>query len=308
MTLDGSGSSDPNSTPGTNDDIVLFEWFEDFGLGSQTFLGTGETLQVVLPLGDHTITLRVTDSFGETDTDGVVHTVADTTPPVITVAPSPSSLWPPNHKMVDVSVTVVATEVCGTPSVVLTSATSNEPDNATGNGDGDTVNDIQDADLGTADFDSRLRAERAGSGDGRTYTVVYTATDGSGNQTTASSTVTVDHSQGGVTEPLELSLEKSAGGTLVTWTSEIVAEQLSYNVIRGTLDGLDDGGSAYDLGAVTCIESASANNNTEGYEDAAVPASGEVFIYLVEYNDGLRSSYGTVSAGKPRVPAVGDCE
>ena len=72
VSLDGLASSDPNSSPGTNDDIILFEWFEDFGLPTESLLGTEEILTVTLPLGIHLVTLRVTDSFGETDTDEVV--------------------------------------------------------------------------------------------------------------------------------------------------------------------------------------------------------------------------------------------
>lgn len=62
ITLDGSQSSDPDSTAGTNDDIVTFEWFENNSL-----IASGETVQVTLPLGMHDITLRVTDSAGVTD-------------------------------------------------------------------------------------------------------------------------------------------------------------------------------------------------------------------------------------------------
>ncbi len=36
--LDGSASTDPDSTAGTNDDIRLFEWWLDFGLDTETFL------------------------------------------------------------------------------------------------------------------------------------------------------------------------------------------------------------------------------------------------------------------------------
>ena len=53
--LDGSGSTDPDSTEGTNDDIVLFEWF----LGRQK-LGEGETIRWKLPLGTNAVTLKVT--------------------------------------------------------------------------------------------------------------------------------------------------------------------------------------------------------------------------------------------------------
>ena len=69
MVLDGSASADPDSSPGTNDDIIVFEWFENFGLETESFLGTGEILEVNLPVGSHVITLRVTDTEGATDTD-----------------------------------------------------------------------------------------------------------------------------------------------------------------------------------------------------------------------------------------------
>lgn len=60
--LDGTLSKDPDSSPGTNDDIVLFQWYEDFGTASELFLGAGDILNVQLALGVHDITLRVTDS------------------------------------------------------------------------------------------------------------------------------------------------------------------------------------------------------------------------------------------------------
>jgi len=83
MALDGSASTDADSTPGTNDDIVLFEWFENFGTSYPILLGTGETLDVPLTLSSHVITLRVTDSFGDTDTDQAQITVQDTAPPML---------------------------------------------------------------------------------------------------------------------------------------------------------------------------------------------------------------------------------
>ena len=41
-----------------------------------------------------------------------------------------------------------------------------------------------------------LKPKRKGKGDGRTYTIVATVTDGSGNPTSVSTTVVVSHSQG----------------------------------------------------------------------------------------------------------------
>jgi hypothetical protein len=96
--------------------------------------------------------------------------------------------------MVDITATVTATDICdAAPTVVLTSVTSNEPDDAKGNGDGKTVDDIQGADVGTEDYSFQLRAERAGGGDGRIYTITYRVTDASGNSASASATVVVPH-------------------------------------------------------------------------------------------------------------------
>ena len=61
----------------------------------------------------------------------------------------------------------------------------------TGNGDGNTVDDI----VTVADDEFRLRAERAGSGDGRVYTITYEVTDACGNSTIASATVDVPKSK-----------------------------------------------------------------------------------------------------------------
>jgi len=195
VTLDGSGSSDPDSSEGTNDDIVSFEWFEFFGAPDETPLGEGETLEVELSAGDHVITLKVTDSEGETDTDEVTIDIQDTTPPSISVTLDPSMLWPPNHRMVDVSAMVDADDACGDTTIMLISVVSSEDENA--NGDGNTEPDIMGADPGTDDRSFRLRAERAGGGSGRVYTVKYKATDEAGNEsdeTTAE--VVVPHDRG----------------------------------------------------------------------------------------------------------------
>lgn len=189
--LDGSASEDPDSSPGTNDDIASFEWFEDYGQAGQTLLGTGETLGVTLPLGPHDITLRATDTSGESDTDQLAVGVVDTAEPSISMGVSPAVLWPPTHGLVAARATVNAGDACGNPSVVLVSITSNEPDDAPGSQDGSTLFDIQGAAPGTPDFDFKLRAERSELGSGRVYTVVYRATDGSGNSALGTAFVSV---------------------------------------------------------------------------------------------------------------------
>lgn len=189
VTLDGSGSSDADSTEGTNDDITSFEWF----LG-ETKIADGQVAHVELPVGTHLITLKVTDKAGATSTDEVTVTIVDTTPPVVSLRMSPASLWPPNHKMRDVRAMLEIHDCDPAPKVELVSVTSNEPEN--GLGDGDTSPDISGAGLGADDRNVRVRAERAGGGSGRIYTFVYRVTDASGNATEATSTVTVPHDQG----------------------------------------------------------------------------------------------------------------
>jgi len=186
--LDGSGSTDPNG------DIAIYEWFEHFGTPAQVLLGSGRIADVVLPLGEHVITLRVTDTTGKGSTDEVIVRVVDTTPPRVELTVSPSSLWPPDHKMADIHVDM-RVEECGPYTVSLESVTSSEPDN--GLGDGDTADDVQGVQAGTADYDFQLRAERAGNGSGRVYTLVYRVTDALGFETVASAIVSVPHDQGG---------------------------------------------------------------------------------------------------------------
>ncbi|UCH83885.1 MAG: HYR domain-containing protein [Candidatus Latescibacterota bacterium] len=148
------------------------------------------------PLGTTTVTFTATDCVGNADSCTADVTVEDTTPPEITVTLNRDRLWPPNHKMVDIYATVEVTDVCCEfPTFVLTSATSDEPDN--GKGDGNTINDIQDADIGTADTHIKLRSERQGGGDGRVYTIVYTASDCVGNTTDATVEVHVPHDHSG---------------------------------------------------------------------------------------------------------------
>jgi hypothetical protein len=66
--------------------------------------------------------------------------------------------------------------------VVISQVTSDEPEDAVGNGDGNTLNDI----VITPDCKSlQLRKERAGGGDGRVYTITLKVKDSSGNVATA---------------------------------------------------------------------------------------------------------------------------
>jgi photosystem II stability/assembly factor-like uncharacterized protein len=74
--LDGSNSSDPDSSVGTNDDIIRFEWFEIDAAGNSILLATEETTSVTFAPGTHVVRLRVTDKGRLSDTDEAVITVA----------------------------------------------------------------------------------------------------------------------------------------------------------------------------------------------------------------------------------------
>ena len=184
VTLDGSGSSDPDGDP------LFYSWSGPFGIW------TGQTIYPELSLGTHSITLTVDDGNGNTDTDTVNVTVMDSTPPSLSVSLSPDSLWPANHKMMRVDASIQTSDSCDeSPSVKLVSIISNENDNGTG--DGNTSDDIRGANYGMDDRAFLLRAERAGKGLDRIYTVTYGATDASGNVAEDATTeVTVLHDGG----------------------------------------------------------------------------------------------------------------
>jgi hypothetical protein len=180
VTLDGS-ATDADGNP------VTLEWRGAFG----SVTGTQPT--VTLPIGSNDVTLIATDAFGGTSTDVVVIDIVDTRAPEIhSVTAAPSSLWPPNHKMVPVVVTVDATDLCdGTPSCGIVSVMSNEPVNDIG--DGNTEPDWRV----TGPLTVELRAERAGPLTGRIYTITVQCTDASGHTSALREVmVTVPHDQG----------------------------------------------------------------------------------------------------------------
>jgi hypothetical protein len=117
--------------------------------------------------------------------------VDDTEPPVIAdVGVSRTFLWPPNHKMVKVTVNYRNHDNCDpAPTCTLTVASSEAMD---GRGDGSTSPDWQVIDS----HHVMLRAERSGQGNSRTYTITITCVDQSGNSSSTDVKVRVPHSRG----------------------------------------------------------------------------------------------------------------
>ncbi len=112
------------------------------------------------------------DAFRSSDHDPVIIglEVCDAIPPSLEVSVSPDRLWPPNHKYVDITATVFASDNFDlSPTVTLVSVTSNEPDDLDGAEDGNTLDDIVILD----DYHFQLRAERSDFGTGRVYTITY---------------------------------------------------------------------------------------------------------------------------------------
>lgn len=148
------------------------------------------------PLGTTVVVWTASDAAGNSAIALQLVTVVDTTAPTLAPIGSPTVLWPPAHKMVDVTVHPNAEDAVG-PITIALEVTSDEP--VEGTGDGDMAPDWGDVaiDSATGVVTLVLRAERSGQGDGRVYTLTLTATDGSGNASTASVAVTVPKSQGG---------------------------------------------------------------------------------------------------------------
>lgn len=143
------------------------------------------------PIGTTEVLCTATDSsFNVAAGSFFVTVLADTTPPVVSsITASPSKLWPPNHQMVAVTVTVVATDDTDpNPVSQIVSVSSNQPVNGTGDGDQEPDWEI------TGALTLNLRSERSGNDPTavRVYTITVITSDASGNATTSTVTVTVE--------------------------------------------------------------------------------------------------------------------
>jgi hypothetical protein len=144
------------------------------------------------PIGTTTVTFTAIDAAGNTTWGSFTITVRDTTAPTITsLSTNAPTLWPPNHKMVAVTLNSTVNDAVGVDSSRIVSATSNEPDD--GLGDGDTAGDIEI----TGAMTLNLRAERSGNGNGRVYSITVEASDAAGNTSTRTVTVSVPKNQAG---------------------------------------------------------------------------------------------------------------
>jgi hypothetical protein len=285
---------------------LAYSWTGPFAEGGGTIQGSD--VSVTLPPGGSAITLTVTDGQGQQATDGLLVTVQDTTPPVLTLLADQSTLWPPNHRLVPVTIAIQAQDLCDpSPAVALVSATSSEPDDAPGMHDGNTIDDISGADLGTADTVVSLRAERDASGPGRTYRLTYQTSDAHGNTSTSYVDVTVPHDQGPAPETLlmKLSPDVVAGMVRIDWPA--IPGSTGYDLITGELSQARVESHVLKLGTVHVL--AGGTTQTSWSEGAAgdIPATGKALFYLIQSRTAAGGTgYGTESAPWPRVPDACD--
>src|SRR5579872_488129 len=134
------------------------------------------------------VNLRAVDNAGNISALASKTVTIDLTPPTITCSASPNVLWPPDNKLVPVTVTVSVTDtIVGPAGFTLISATSNEPP---------VGNSIQGFTIGQPSTSGLLQASRNGSGNGRVYTLTYQGSNKAGLTATCAATVTVPHDQG----------------------------------------------------------------------------------------------------------------
>jgi hypothetical protein len=136
--------------------------------------------------------------------------------------------------------------------------------------------------------------------------MTYSASDDSGNTSSASSFVLVPHDLGESAEPLVIAVQETAAGTVLRWDPVSTAQ--SYRIVRGNVRSLRETADFIDLGTVACLQATSPATSTLASPDASTPAAGEAFYYVAAYSDGRDSGYGTATATKPRLKTGGGCE
>jgi uncharacterized repeat protein (TIGR01451 family) len=146
----------------------------------QCQLGDGAVLTA------HSTATSLDDAQNDDNASSDSVTVANPAPVITGASVDMAALWPADHKMKNVRVFYSTTDNCGAVTTAL-AVSSNEP--VKGTGDGDTAPDWEIVDGNTV----RLRAERAGTGSGRVYTITITATDSVGNASAQTVTVGVPH-------------------------------------------------------------------------------------------------------------------
>jgi hypothetical protein len=143
------------------------------------------TPETLLPPGQYSITVAVTDAAGNSSSTTVPLLVNDMAAPVIqSLVVSTNILSPPNHRLVPIAVSVQASDNFDpAPVSRILSVTCDEPT---------APGDIQI----TGDLTVLLAASKNSTGSTRTYTITVGCTDASGNKSTGTVVVIVPANNG----------------------------------------------------------------------------------------------------------------
>ncbi len=186
-------------------DSLYYEWLQDgTSLFDETIQSVPGGSPVTLPdynlwgldIGTYTFTLWVSDEVSPPVTSDITVKVIDTQAPTLAPVADKNLLWPPNHKMVDVTIMTHTDDNSGGTANLAVTVSCNEPVN--GSGDGQTSSDwvVNRIDQDNGIISLQLRAERSGQGNARVYTVTITATDAAGNSSSADVNILVPHDKG----------------------------------------------------------------------------------------------------------------
>ena len=153
--------------------------------GSYVIPGNGGSTQVTAE-GTTFVSYFAVDNAGNQESTGMVRLQIDRTPPVLSGLPASCTIWPPDHRLVQVALIKASDSLSGVAGPLSIAVTSNEPE--AGLGDGDLAPDIV-----ISGGDLKVRAERSGRGAGRVYAISATAADVAGNIATTTATCSVPH-------------------------------------------------------------------------------------------------------------------
>jgi hypothetical protein len=133
--------------------------------------------------GIHTLLYRSTDKAGNVEAAKTQTINIDRTAPEVSITTDPGTLWPPNHKMVAVTIGGSATDSLSDIASISFKVT-------------DEYGTIEPTITG---FNTTIQLEAWRDGkdkDGRVYTISVTIKDNAGNETTSSVTIICPHDQG----------------------------------------------------------------------------------------------------------------
>ena len=167
----------------STDNDTLFSVLPEIALGDAELAdGTLTFTPATDAFGVAVVTVDLLDDAGEVcQTDELIITVLPVNdPPNCDAAfADPDVLWPPNHRMVEITIGGITDADSTIFTFVIDSVESDEPENGLGDGNTSPDYEITDGtlDTGEATQTVSVRAERSGLGDGRTYTITFTVDD-----------------------------------------------------------------------------------------------------------------------------------